>query len=185
MPGVPVDRAEETPRPYIRVSPPVAECGPVRRRAHRLLFAGLILVAGILVPLLTTSAGARREAPLAAVSQSYDDVAGDSSGAPDIIGATISDDSNGTLQFTISYLHLPCIVQTNALQIGIDSDRNASAGYQPGGLEYVILVSGDHSSSLEKWNGSGFDQVSPSTVTASCGSGMRSPSTVRTLASTL
>jgi hypothetical protein len=41
----------------------------VRRRAHRLLVAAIVLAAGILVPLLATSAGARPAVPVVVSGQ--------------------------------------------------------------------------------------------------------------------
>ena len=138
----------------------------MRRGAQRLLIAGLVVAAGVLVPLLVTSAGAKTDGPRAVASQSYTDPGGDSGNAPDLIGATLSDDSDGTLHFTVSYLNRhPCIATPDYFIIGIDSDQNSGTGTQ--GFDYLIQVNGDHSATL--LNGSQ-QPVTSSTLSASCGS---------------
>ena len=59
----------------------------MRRGAQRLLIAGFVVAAGVLIPLLVTSAGAKTDVPFAAASQSYTDPSGDSGNAPDAIRA--------------------------------------------------------------------------------------------------
>ena len=74
------------------------------RRVFRLLLAGLVLAAGALVPLLTTSAGANPKAPQAASQQTFNDPANDDNlgAAPDITTVTVSDDPDGTLHFVLT-----------------------------------------------------------------------------------
>jgi hypothetical protein len=134
----------------------------VRRRAHRLLFAGIVLAAGIAVPLLTSSAGAQPQAAQIVSTQTYTDPTGDANGSLDIDTVTVSDAADGTLTFVIHYANAQCIApgMGEALYIGIDNDLNPSTGLPPIGADAVIQVSGDHSSNLgsASCTGSG-DQV--------------------------
>ena len=133
-------------------------CGPwqnallVRRRAHRLLLAGLVLAAtGVVVPLLTTSAGAGTEAPATAQDQTYPTDPSEGSSA-DIKDVSVSDSSDGTVTWNVTFYNISCISGLDALAIAIDS----VAGGGPAGADYAVQIGGDSGTALFRWNGSGW-----------------------------
>ena len=140
----------------------------VRRRAHRLLLAGTVLAAGILILSLTTSAGARRSNLVSAAGQTYTDGVGDANGGPDVVKVVVSDDPDGTLHWTVSYASSGCISGSHSMAIGIDSDLNTDTGLS--GIDYLITV-GSSGISLQRWNSdaSDFEVVASSTLKGSCG----------------
>ena len=135
-------------------------------RGYLGLLALAVVAAAIAVPLVASPAGARPQAPEVVASQSYSDAAGDSGSAPDFVGLAISDDSDGTLHFSITYANRTCIGGTDQVRIGIDSDGNSGTGFPPGGYDYVIVLSGNRSTQLIQYGGG----TSGSAVTASCNS---------------
>jgi hypothetical protein len=102
----------------------------------------------------------------------YTDPAGDS-GAPDITTVTISGDAaSGSIAFAITAAGLqPTAVDgsSRSVDIFLDTDRNIATG-APGGHEYDLYVWSDSPTpdgwywDLERWSGSDWQEVTPSST---------------------
>src|SRR5919202_2193498 len=87
-------------------------------RRHR----SLSLVAAVAATLLVAGVA------LAANSTSYNDAPGDSGGAPDVGGITVSSDDQGTIPFKIAGANRTDLAATDEVGFGIDVDQNPDTG---------------------------------------------------------
>jgi hypothetical protein len=95
----------------------------------------------------------------------YTDPSGDSSGAPDITGATVGSAPNGQIVFRIRVTNLPspADVQTY-LFINADNDRNTGS-LASDGADYGFVVDElDNTYSFARWNGREWSETPDSTV---------------------
>jgi hypothetical protein len=95
----------------------------------------------------------------------YADTTGDSGTAPDITGVVVSNDAGNQITFRVNVVKL-VVPSDGHIVIAIDSDRNASTGYQ--GVDYMFL--GDLSTNsfgVGRWNGSDFVDTHASSASAS------------------
>lgn len=97
-------------------------------------------------------------------SQAYGDATGDSATAADLTSVVVSNDDAGLITIALKFANRTALTADDFFVIGLDTDRNASTGYQAG-LEYFIAVDGsDQSFGLQKWTGSEFDGNVPQTT---------------------
>ena len=102
----------------------------------------VVVLALILVAGRATSAVAMVTAPAAST---FTDVAGDAGGAPDITSVALSDvAATGTITIAVT---APGLAPVSDVHVFIDSDRNASTGYAPVGIDYDVYVWQD----TDKW----------------------------------
>ena len=136
----------------------------MRRRAHRLLLAGLVLTVGVVVPLLTTSAVAHTNAPAVAADASWTDPQDQNGGTADIASVSVADDSSGNISWTVTYYDEACVSNGDSLQILIDS----GPGGGPLGTDYAIQLDSGRNAAVYRWTGSGFSWSGA--ASQSCGS---------------
>ena len=117
---------------------------------------GLVLAAAFLAALLVA---------VPAGAGGYSDPSGDSRGAPDITGMTVSGDtSNGQITFQIAESN--STAANSVTELDIDSDANSGTG-DPGsrGADYAFqIVPSEHSYGFWHWNGLDWVGASHATV---------------------
>ena len=122
----------------------------------------LLPLAALLAVLSVSPATARVEAhnPVEVT-----DPTGDSNGAPDITGVTVANDLSGTVLFVVEVANRTDFVARDEVLISVDTDRNAATGSpdRGGGIDYRLRIDST-SSDFERWNGTGFEPASRTTV---------------------
>lgn len=95
----------------------------------------------------------------------YTDPAGDSGGAPDITGATVSSTASGQIVFHVGVGSLPSSGDVKTLVV-IDADANLGTGAaDSGGAEFVFVVDqSDHTYGFAHWTGADWDWDTPYTT---------------------
>jgi hypothetical protein len=95
------------------------------------------------------------------------DPAGDSNGAPDITGVTVANDLSGTILFVVEAANRGGFVANDDVLIYVDSDRSAATGLpeRGGGVDYLLRIDATTQQiSLGRWNGTGFETASSTTL---------------------
>ena len=91
----------------------------------------------------------------AASPTNYDDVTGDSGGAPDFCGANIvTNDNAGTIYFVMHVPNRGGFAAGDLYGVFIDSDSNPASGGE--GFEYLLFIGPGGSASLGHWDGAAF-----------------------------
>lgn len=92
----------------------------------------------------------------------YADPTGDSKGAPDVTGVTVTSDAAGNLLFQIGIVDLPSPADVETLLI-LNTDANVATGApDTGGADYIFVVDeADNSYGFARWNGADWDWETP------------------------
>jgi hypothetical protein len=96
--------------------------------------------------------------PPPAGATTFTDTAGDGNGAPDVAGATVSNDANGQITLQVNVPGVADLAADEVLLVFLDTDQNPGTGdAQTLGMEYIFLIDGaSHGFGLLQWNGSTF-----------------------------
>jgi hypothetical protein len=104
-----------------------------------------------------------------AISITMTDQLGDAiGGAPDIRGASIRDDGNGTVTFRFDLVDRPQLVGDDVASVFIDADLNPQTGNE--GDEYVISAwASDRTIEVSRWDGAKWAETGDTSVSTSDG----------------
>jgi hypothetical protein len=132
-------------------------------RARPILWAVLLLVAGLAVAMSVGTAGASTRA---GADQSWTDPVGDAQGGPDITLVAIhSDPSTRQITFTVTASGMyaaPSGALSHRVSLWIDTDKNPNTGDPQDGTEYGLSARYDSTGSwwgFWKWDGSQWPSV--------------------------
>lgn len=89
--------------------------------------------------------------PLAAADANFSDATNDAAGAPDIVGVVVANDSQNRVAFEVKLAGELVLPEDSELAFVIDSDQSVDTGRD--GWDYLVIVAGDESSSLLRWDG--------------------------------
>jgi hypothetical protein len=118
----------------------------------RRLFAGLAAATSLVA------------VPLAAADANFTDPTGDASGAPDIVGVTVANDSKNRVAFEVELAGNQLLPEDGEIGLVIDADRNAETG--AGGWDYLVVLGSDGSNSLHRWDGADWASTPATTARA-------------------
>jgi hypothetical protein len=112
------------------------------------------------VATLATFAALAAGAAPAQAGTHFSDPSGDSGTAPDITAVDVSNDASGGVTFRIQLANYPSFHGEDSFEIDFDLDRNGNTG--DNGVDASVLLDGsDDSTTLSKWDGSAWNDVTP------------------------
>lgn len=115
------------------------------------IVAAIAAVAAVVIAAGSVVAAPSEGLSAATNSATYQDSTGEAGNGPDIGTVVVSNDDAGLVSFALTFANRTSLGSTELLMLRLDTDRNATTGRPPDGIDYTILVFHDESA-LGVWN---------------------------------